>query len=171
MKNKILIIILASFILIGIICILIFHGKFANDEIINKLDISYIKYSIGGGFGTEVECATKEVTIKDDGYVKFANTYNKSIIKEFQIDKNLIEELEKYINENRNVLSKKDITDEHAMDASTEYIIIKTKNGEEYRIGGYCVIDNQFKLIAKKIIETVGKDNYRKYCDDIKRNV
>lgn len=171
MKNKMLAIILISLILIGIMCILILPGKFENGEIIDKLEIKYIKYSIGGGFGTEADCATKEVIIKEDGYVKFTNSYNKSITREFQIDKDLILELEKYINENRKVFSKEDITDEGAMDASTQYLIIKTKDGKEYKIGGYCVIDNQFKQIAEKIIVTVGKENYRKYCDDIKNNI
>lgn len=171
MKNKILVITLISLILIGIILILMLYGKSENNNFIDYLDISYIKYSIGGGFGTEVDCATKEVIIKDNGYVKFTNSYNKSVTREFQIDKDLIVELEKYINENRKVFSKKDITDDEAMDASTQYLIIKTKDGKEYKIGGYCVIDNQFKQIAEKIIGTVGKENYRKYCDDIKNNI
>ena len=165
MKNKILIVILISLIVMVAIFIYI---KLNNN--MDELDIEYIKYSTGGGFGTQADCATKTIVIQKDGYVKFTNTYNKDLIQEFKIDEELVCELENYINENRKVFLKRKITDNGAMDASTQYLFITTKDGKEYKIGGYCVIDNQFKLIVNKLIETVGKEKYREYYNDIKKS-
>jgi len=165
MKNKILTIVLIS--LIVIIAIFIYIKMNKN---IDELDIKDIKYSTGGGFGTEADCATKTIEIQEDGYVKFTNTYNKDLTQEFKISEELVCELKNYINENRKVFLKEKITDEEAMDAGTQYLFVSTKDGKEYKIGGYCVIDDQFKLISKKIIETVGKENYIEYCNDIRKS-
>lgn len=168
MKNKILIVVLISLIVIAVIATLIIY--IIMNKNIGELDIKYIKYSTGGGFGTRADCATKTIVIQKDGYVKFTNTYNKDLIQEFKIDEELVYELENYINENRKVFLKRRITDDGAMDASTQYLFITTKDGKEYKIGGYCVIDNQFKLIVNKLVETVGKEKYRKYYNDIKKS-
>ena len=116
-----------------------------------------------------MECVstTKTITIKDDGSTRFTNGYNESIVKEFEIDKAIVEELEEYINENREVFSKKDITDEEALDASSSYIVVETKDKKIYKIGGYCVIDEQFKGIANKILESVGVEEYIEYCKNV----
>lgn len=167
MKNKKLLVVLISIIFIVTIASLIIFIKMNKN--IDELDIEYIKYSIGGGFGTEAHCATKTIIIKEDGNVKFTNAYNEDLIEEFKINEELVSELENYINENRKVFLKENITDEGAMDASSQYLTISTNDGKEYKIGGYCVIDDQFNLIAKKLIETVGKEKYIEYCNDIKR--
>ena len=165
--KKIFIILVISIIVV--IAISIIYLKV--NKKISVLDIEYIEYSIGGGFGTIADCATKTISINSKGYVKFENTYNKNLIEEFEVDNEDITELIEYIKQNSNVLLKKDISNENAMDASTEYLTVKIKNGKEYKVGGYCVIDNQFDNIANKIIETVGKDKYQKYNNDVRNSI
>ena len=66
---------------------------------------------------------------------------------------------------------KKDITDEDALDAGSEEIAIRTNDEKNYKIGGYCVIDEQFNKIANKIIEVVGKNEFQEYCKNIEMEV
>lgn len=172
MRKKIRGTVLISIILLGIMfaltsCVIEKENEVKKDQKIDNLEINYIEYSNGGGFGTEAECATKSIIIKDDGYVKLTNEYNKNIVEEFKIDEVVVRELVDYINENFEVFSKEDITDDDASDASSQYIIIKTKDGKNYKIGGYCVIDEQFNGIAKKIIDSIGKEEYKTYCNKV----
>ena len=135
MKNKILVIVLISIIFIVTITTLIVCIKMNKN--IDELDIECIKYSIGGGFGTEAHRATKTIIIKEDGNVKFTNTYDNNKVEELKISKETFYDLENYINENRKVFLKENITDKNAMDASTQYLTIITKEGKEYKNDGY----------------------------------
>lgn len=144
------------------------ENKIVNENIIDNLEISSIEYSYEGGFGSEADTATITIIINDDGNVQFTNNYKKTLIKKFKIDETIVKDLENYINKNCEIFSKKDITNEDALDAGSEYIRVKTKEGKSYEIGGYCVSDNQFNEIANKIIETAGKEEYTKYRKEIR---
>lgn len=141
-----------------------------NIQEIDNLDIEYIEYSVGGGFGTMADCATKTVAIKDDGTVEFTNSYNKKLVKELKINEDILNQLVNYINENRTIFSTGVKTDEQAMDASSQYIVVKTKEGKEYKIGGYCVIDEKFNEIATKIIEVAGEEEFAEYCHEVRNS-
>ena len=143
-------------------------NKIINQEIIDNLEISSIEYSSGGGFGTQAETATITVIINDDGSVEFTNSYKESLTNEFKIEEANVKDLENYINENRDIFFKENITDEEALDASSEYIKVKTKDGKSYDVGGYCVIDDQFDEIVDKIIESAGEEEYTEYLKEVR---
>ena len=167
--NEFLIFVFISLIVfVGIVYC--FVNRIKNIKKIDDFDVEYIEYSIGGGFGTEAQCATKTIKIKNDGIVAFVNSYNKDLIKEFKIDQEIVNDLFNYINENNSVLTTGVKTDEQAMDAGSQYIILKTKDEKEYKIGGYCVIDERFDEIATKIIETAGKEEFVKYCEEVRKS-
>lgn len=171
--NKILIILTISMIVLGGTAIYFINNTqsvIKNTQEIDNLDIEHIEYSVGGGFGTIADCATKTVTIKDDGTVKFTNSYNEKLVKELNVNEEVINQLVNYLNDNRTIFSTGVKTDEQAMDAGSQHIVVKTKEGKEYKIGGYCVIDDRFHEMATKIIETSGKDEFTEYCNEVRKS-
>ena len=167
--NKSLIFVFISIIVLGAIVYYLVNCT-NNIEKNNNLDIEYIEYSSGGGFGTIAECATKTIKIKNDGIVTFVNSYNKDLVKEFKINQEIVNSLFDYIDKNSGVLTTGVKTDEQAMDAGSQYIVVKTKDGKEYKIGGYCVIDKKFEEITARIIETVSKEKFVKYCEEVRKS-
>ena len=171
--NKILIFLTISMMILGGTAFYFVNDTqsgIKNTPEIDNLDIEYIAYSVGGGFGTMADCATKTITIKADGTVKFTNSYKKKLIKELNINEEVINQLVNYLNENRTIFSTGVKTENQAMDASSQYIVVKTKDGKEYKIGGYCVIDDRFHEMATKIIEAVGKEEFSNYRNEVRNS-
>ena len=166
MKNKKMLII---FIIIFIVLISLLAYKFISYKKYSNLEITRIVYSYGGGFGTKKETATKTITINSDGLVTFSNSYN-SLIDSFSIDLSKYVELTNYIKKRMSLFNWKIIKEDNATDGTTSHIIIETNGGEKYEVGGYMVVNKEYKEIEAMIKETIRYDRFKEYINKIEKD-
>ena len=125
-----------------------------------------VSYSYGGGYGTEISAASKRISINFEGTAKFTNSYN-SYEKTIDIDKDKYYKLVDYINLHKNIFDgvneSKDI-----MDGFSSSLMIKTENGQTYKIGGYMVEDEVYQEIVWMIYDIVDREVFDEYVDNIK---
>lgn len=144
-------------------------------EYINKIEkdnydtdqvIVEVTYSYGGGYGTQIAAASKRISINFEGTAKFTNDYN-SYEKTVDIDKDKYYKLVDYINLHKNIFDgvneSKDI-----MDGFSSSLMIKTENGQTYKIGGYMVEDEVYQEIVWMIYDIVDREVFDEYVDNIK---
>ena len=125
-----------------------------------------VSYSYGGGYGTRISAASKRISINSEGTAKFTNSYN-SYEKTIDIDKDKYYKLVDYINLHKNIFDgvneSKDI-----MDGFSSSLMIKTENGQTYKIGGYMVEDEAYQEIVWMIYDIVDREVFDEYVDNIK---
>ena len=125
-----------------------------------------VSYSYGGGYGTRISAASKRISINFEGTAKFTNSYN-SYEKTIDIDKDKYYKLVDYINLHKNIFDgvneSKDI-----MDGFSSSLMIKTENGQTYKIGGYMVEDEVYQEIVWMIYDIVDREVFDEYVDNIK---
>lgn len=164
MKNKLILVIVAIVVIIvGIIIAFTMKKDYSNDEIVE------ISYSYGGGFGTEVDTATKTITFMKNGKGKLSNSYN-SYTENFNIGKNKYMELSDFISARISLFDEKAKEAQNVLDGSSSYITIKFGDGGDKQIGGYMIENKKFKEIEKKINEVIDKKKLSQYIKNIKTN-
>ena len=166
MKNKCLIVILVIVLFIGIIGFFI-GSKMKKEDSSDKKDrdtkveIVEIKYSYGGGFGTEAYTAMKTITFTPDNNIKFSNSFDDSV-EEYQGDDEDFEDLANFIAK-RIDLFDQEVKSEDALDGGSEYIEIKLKNGKTKKFGGYMVRNQKFIEIKQRVFRIVEEGRLDRY--------
>ena len=164
MKNKKILIIISCIVLllIGVVIALILTNK----EEKTTHNIIEVRFSYGGGFGTEIDTASKIFTFTKDGKLILTNSYD-SHKEEIEFGKDKYEDLCEVINDNYSIFEKKVKEDNDVMDGGSSYIYIKLEDGKEYEVGGYMVRNEEFNNIKTKIFELVDKDVINEYKKNI----
>ena len=168
MNKKKLIMIIASCVValvLAIILIIVLTKKDDNGGGEKELDdhkIVEIRYSVGGGFGTIEDVATRHMTFTIDGKLVYSNEYD-STTKEVDFGRDKFKKLCDYINENFSVFENGVEEDRTVLDGGSSHLYIKLKDGKEYEVGGYMVSDKTYKKIVSKIIDSIDYEEFREY--------
>ncbi len=166
MKNKKIPIITVSFIIIIIAAVTIISLMKNNNIIDSK--ITEISYSYGDGYGTIIDTAYKTITITQEGKVVLSNSYN-SYTETFDIDQSKYKELSDFIVNRLSVFSKVK-EDNDVLDGNSSSIMIKLKDGQTKKIGGYMVKDKKYNDIKDKIYEIIDSKKLEQYEKNIENN-
>ncbi len=165
MKKGYLIIIIS--ILLCLLGVLLYYKVIKPKRIENNSDITYIEYSFGGGYGTIADTATRNIIIDESGHVSFTNNYD-SHIETFTLNNLEYDKLRTFIMESFDLFINKPRENNDVLDGVTSHITIKRVSGEEYKIGGYAIMDNRYGKMVNKIIDTAGRERFNKYSESIK---
>ncbi len=130
------------------------------------LEIKSIEYSHKSNYGTQIDNATKKVLINKNGNVKLSNDFD-SYIEELTISKDKFAELESYINERKSIVYSGVRNNNNVLDGGASYIKIVLNNGKEYTIGGANNENEKYLDIVGKIKDTVGRDDLKRYENNI----
>ncbi len=131
-------------------------------------DFELIQYTDGGaGMGTEAMCADITVSINGDRSVKLTNDYDFGYIENYRINPGDYLSLSNYIESHINIFSDEDKSNKDVLDGSSEYILVRTKSGKEYKTGGYAVNDTEFIQMREQILKTAGGNRFEAYADKV----
>lgn len=127
-----------------------------------------IRYTSGGaGFGTEAMCADIILSIDSSGNVELTNDYATQYKEHYRINSDEYLSLVDYIERNIGIFTTEDRSEKGVRDGSSDYIVVETDTGKEYKTGGYAVNDDEFKQMEAKIKQTVGEERFKSYADKI----
>lgn len=127
-----------------------------------------IRYTSGGaGFGTEAMCADIILSIDSSGNVELTNDYATQYEEHYKINSDEYLSLVDYIERNIDIFTTEDRSENDVLDGSSDYIVVETDTGKEYKTGGYAVSDEEFKRMEAKIKQTVGEERFESYADRI----
>lgn len=132
---------------------------------INK-NIVEVIYSYGGGFGTELDTASKYISISSNGTAKLTNSYN-LYEKIIDIDQNKYSNLVDYINSHKSIFNGVNESND-IMDGLSSSLVIKTDDGKTYEVGGYMVDDEDYDEIVRMIYDIVNREVFEEYVNSIK---
>lgn len=154
--------------LVAIIGIILGIFKFIQGSQTALSDFKTIRYTSGGaGFGTEAMCADIILSIDSSGNVELTNDYTTQYEEHYRISSDEYLSLVDYIEKNINVFTTEDRSENDVLDGSSDYIVVETDTGKEYKTGGYAVSDEEFKRMEAKIKQTVGEERFESYADRI----
>ena len=143
-------------------------NEYINNIGISKEEITEVEYSYGGGYGDEIDAASKVITFKNNGIVIFSNSYN-SFTKEFEIGVDKYDELVKFINERITIFNEHADEDKEVLDGSSSTLKITLKDGTIYKTGGYMITNEDYNAIKNKIYELIDNDSFNEYVEDIRK--
>ena len=127
-----------------------------------------IKYTSGGaGLGTEAMRADIILSIDSSGNVELTNDYATQYEEHYRISSDEYLSLVDYIERNIDIFTTEDRSENDVLDGSSDYIVVETDTGKEYKTGGYAVSDEEFKRMEAKIKQTVGEERFESYADRI----
>lgn len=162
---KYIIIIVILVFLIGFVIWKFFLND-SNTEIKNNSDITVVKYSVGGGFGTIASTATKTMTFTKDGKLVFSNTYN-SDTKDINLGVEKYNELCNYINDRMSLFTEDANENNEILDGLDFSLEITLKDGNTYKVGGYMISNPKFNEIVDKIYELIDMTEWNEYRDNL----
>ena len=154
--------------LVAIIGIVFGISKFIQGSQTALSGFKTIRYTSGGaGFGTEAMCADIILSIDSSGNVELTNDYATQYEEHYRISSDEYLSLVDYIEKNISVFTTEDRSENEVLDGSSDYIVVETDTGKEYKTGGYAVNDEEFKQMEAKIKQTVGEERFESYADRI----
>ena len=137
-----------------------------NDNIENSISsINTIEYSTGGGYGTEINTATKTITIVN-GKITLSNSYD-STTKVISISDGKYKELTTYISNNIDVFKNKPSEDNTVLDGGYSSLKVILEDGTTYKVDGYMISNHKYNQIVNKIFESFDKSIYNEYVNNI----
>ena len=103
-----------------------------------------------------------------DSYTKNNPYYYKV---EYQIDKTLVEELNKTVKDNFLAFFQSAKPNRRIMDGRCSTIYVKLSNGSEYENGDYEPQNKKFNIIENKIMECITAEDGKEKFDDFRRKI
>jgi hypothetical protein len=129
-----------------------------------------ITYSSGGGFGTELDCATENIEIDQGGNIKmYLPKYKEFEPLTFKISEKEAKELYSILMSKGYMKLKEDLSNYDVSDGGSSYITIKSDNVDR-SVGGHAAFTNgKFSSMVSEIRKVVGEKNLDKFDEELER--